>query len=311
MKVSSAGSTVLLVGVSLMLLFGAACVSGAGSTDRPPRTAAGSVISVVASTNVYGDFVEQIGADKVDVASVISDPTQDPHSYEASTRIQLELSKAQLVVGNGGGYDDFMDRMLRSTDNSSAVVIDAVDVSGKAPDADGEFNEHVWYDFPTMGRLADRIADALADADPANGSVFRDNAEAFQDKLTSLQGRTGQIKADHAGTAVAVTEPVPLYLAEASGLVNQTPADFSEAVEEGDEVSPTSLRETLALFADGQVEALVYNEQTTSAQTEKVEKAARDHGIPVVPVTETLPRGEDYISWMTSNVDALKSALDQ
>ncbi|MFD7321693.1 metal ABC transporter solute-binding protein, Zn/Mn family [Streptomyces sp. NPDC059875] len=294
----------LLTGIALVLILGCGSPAGAGPSDSAP-------IPVVASTNVYGDVVERIGADKVDVVSIITDPAQDPHSYEASTRNQLELSEAEVVVQNGGGYDDFVGRMLRSAENSSADVIDVVEVSGKSPDAAGEFNEHLWYDFPTMAKLADRVAAALAEAAPADAAVFRDNATSFKDELTSLTSETERIKADHAGAAVAVTEPVPLYLIEASGLRNLTPPDFSEAVEEGDEVSPSSLQATIALFTDARVEALVYNEQTTGPQTDKVKKAAEDNGVPVVPVTETLPQGEDYIGWMTANVDGLESALDR
>ncbi|MGW0394797.1 metal ABC transporter solute-binding protein, Zn/Mn family [Streptomyces sp. NPDC003042] len=303
MQVPSARGPGVVLGFALALICGSGGCAGAASPS--------SAVPVVASTNVYGDIVQQIGADKVDVVSIISDPAQDPHSYEASTRNQLELSKAKVVVENGGGYDEFVARMLRSAGNSSAQVIDAVEVSGKAPDPNGEFNEHVWYDFPAMGKLADRIAEALTKAAPAEGTVFKQNAKAFQDELATLQDRTDRINARHAGTAVAVTEPVPLYLTEASGLVNKTPAAFSEVIEEGDEVSPRSLQETLALFTKGQVEALVYNEQTAGPQTEKVKKAAEDNGIPVVPVTETLPAGEDYIGWMASNVDALQGALDR
>ncbi|MEU2491246.1 zinc ABC transporter substrate-binding protein [Streptomyces sp. NPDC007883] len=296
-------TTVLVLGLG-----GSAC-AGPGSDGRPAAQA--PPVPVVASTNVYGDVVEQIGGDKVDVVSIISDPAQDPHSYEASTRNQLELAKAKVVVQNGGGYDDFVQRMLRSSDNSSVEVIDAVEVSGKQPDADRGFNEHVWYDLPTMGKVADRIADALAKAAPADGAEFRQNAKTFKDELAGLREGTTQINSRHAGTAVAVTEPVPLYLTEASGLVNKTPADFSEAIEEGDEVSPQSLRDTLALFTGKQVDALVYNEQTSGPQTEKVKKAAEDNGVPVVPVTETLPEGKDYISWMSSNIDALRTALER
>jgi zinc/manganese transport system substrate-binding protein len=108
---------------------------------------------------------------------------------------------------------------------------------------------------------------------------------------------------------VAITEPVPLYMVEASGLKNATPEAFSEAIEEGDDVSPRTLQETLALFTGKKVNALVYNEQTSGPQTEKVQQAAKAAAIPVVPVTETLPEGKDYLGWMTANVDALANAL--
>ncbi|MFD6885536.1 metal ABC transporter solute-binding protein, Zn/Mn family [Streptomyces sp. NPDC059957] len=313
MRVSSARGMGPLVGVAiaLTLVWCPPAVASADSAADGRRAAPQIAIPVVASTNVYGDIVERIGADRVEVVSIISDPAQDPHSYEASTRTQLELAKAKVVVENGGGYDDFVDRMLRSSDNSSADVINVVALSGKTVPAGGELNEHVWYDFPTVGRLADRIAAALARVEPADAGTFREHAKEFKDELASLQDRTDRIKADHSGTPVAVTEPVPLYLTEASGLVNRTPAAFSEAVEEGEEVSPRTLRETLALFAGGKVEALVYNEQTAGPQTEKVKKAAEDNRIPVISVTETLPAGEDYIGWMTANVDALNGALSR
>ncbi|NEA78320.1 zinc ABC transporter solute-binding protein [Actinospica acidiphila] len=294
-------------GLCLALLTG--CGSSTDSGEGGGDSAAPSPVKVVASTNVYGSIAAQIGGDHVEVTSIISDPAQDPHSYEADTRNQLAISKARLVIENGGGYDDFVDRMLKSGDNTSARKINAVEVSGKQAPAGGELNEHVWYDFPTVAKVADRIAAALSKADPDDAASFEKNAETFKAKLTPLESEEAQIKKEHAGEGIGITEPVPLYLTEASGLVDRTPEEFSEAVEEGDDVSPKVLKETLALYSGGKVRALVYNEQTSGPQTEKVKKAAESAGIPVVPVTETLPKGEDYVGWMTSNVIALSDAL--
>lgn len=304
MPLSTSRRLALLTSASLALLAG--CGSSSDSADAKSTPAK---VPVVASTNVYGDIVRRIGADKVDITSVISDPDQDPHSYEANTQNQLALSKAKVVVENGGGYDDFVDRMLKSGHNDSAQVINAVRVSGKTAPKGGELNEHVWYDFPTVARVADRIAAALAKADPADAAAFRKNATAFKAELAPLEAKETRIKKEHGGAAVAITEPVPLYMIEASGLVNRTPAEFSEAIEEGDDVSPRVLQESLALLSGRKVEALVYNEQTSGPQTEKAEAAAKAAGIPVVPVTETLPKGKDYLGWMTANVDALAGAL--
>ncbi|MFF4864461.1 metal ABC transporter solute-binding protein, Zn/Mn family [Streptomyces sp. NPDC001231] len=296
---------------SLALLAGCGSSSGSGSDGSAQSPASSSAVPVVASTNVYGDIARQIGGDHVEVTSVISDPSQDPHSYEANTQNQLALSKAKVVIENGGGYDDFIAKMLKSGGNSSAEVINAVKVSGRTAPKGGELNEHVWYDFPSVAKIADSIASALGKADPANAAAFTKNADTFKAKLKPLEAKEAQIKKEHGGDAVAITEPVPLYVIEASGLVNKTPAEFSEAIEEGDDVSPKILQETLALFTGKQVKALVYNEQTSGPQTDKVEQASRAAGIPVVPVTETLPKGKDYLGWMTANVDALASALDK
>lgn len=302
---------VLSAGLCLAaLVAGCGTTSGTASPAVPSPDSASSVnVPVVATTNVYGDIAHRIGAGRVTVTSIISSPDQDPHSYEAGTQNQLALSKAKVVIENGGGYDDFVDRMLRSAGNGSAHVINAVKVSGKTAPPGGELNEHVWYDFPSVAGIADEIAGALAEADPAGASGYTANAEAFKAQLKPLMAKEAGIKAAHGGEAVAITEPVPLYLIEASGLRNATPPDFSEAVEEGDDVSPRTLQETLALFTGKKVKALVYNEQTSGPQTQKVQEAAQAAGIPVVPVTETLPRGKDYLGWMTANVDALADAL--
>ena len=124
------------------------------------------------------------------------------------------------------------------------------------------------------------------------------------------QGRHRVLAAATAtGTTVAVTEPVPLYLLRACGLTDVTPPEFSEAVEEGDDVSPAVLRRTLDLFRGKKVKLLVYNEQTTGPQTEKIKKAAAQAGVPVLPVRETLPKGKDYLDWMSDNIDAVQKAL--
>ena len=304
MSLSTSRRLALVTSASLALLAG--CGSSSDSADAKSTPAR---VAVVASTNVYGDIARRIGGDRVDVTSVISDPDQDPHSYEADPQNQLALSKAKVVIENGGGYDDFVGHMLKSGHNDSAQVVNAVDVSGKTAPQGGELNEHVWYDFPTVAKVADRISTALAQADPGDAAAFEKNATAFKAELAPLEAEEAQIKKAHGGDGVAITEPVPLYMIEASGLVNRTPGEFSEAIEEGDDVSPRVLQKSLALFAGKKVKALVYNEQTSGPQTEKAEAAAKAAGIPVVPVTETLPKGKDYLGWMTANLDALASAL--
>jgi zinc/manganese transport system substrate-binding protein len=276
--------------------------NSAGSGDP------GSPIGVVASTNVWGDVAKQVGGDAVEVTSIISDPDQDPHSYEANPTNVLTLSKASIVIENGGGYDDFVDQLL-DAHGTSATVLNAVDISGKTAPDGGELNEHVWYDLPTVEKVADNIAATLSDVDPGQASTFKSNAEAFNAKLDDLIAQEADMRAKFHGEGVGITEPVPLYMTEAVGLVNKTPPDFSEAIETGEDVSVATLKDTTDLYANHDVAVLVYNEQTSGPITDEVQSAATDAGIPVVPVTETLPEGLDYVSWMQKNLDALRTAL--
>ena len=264
-----------IVALSLAMAASACGSSAGGSPEASGASSAGTSLSVVASTNVYGDVVKQIAGDKAAVTSIISDPDADPHSYEANSRTQLELSKADVVIENGGGYDDFVDTMLKAANNSKATVLNVVEISGKKAPSGGELNEHVWYDFPTVEKLVTQLVSTLSAKDPADASAFQAGGAAFTEKLKQMQGTEASIKAAHAGAGVAITEPVPLYLLEACGLVNKTPAEFSKAIEEGTDVSAGVLSETLDLFAQKKVALLAYNEQTSGPETEKVKDAAR------------------------------------
>ncbi len=279
----------------------AAC--GSSSTNS---SGAGSTVAVVASTDVWGSVVSAIGGDKVTVTSIITDPAADPHSYEASAQNQLAIAKAKVIVENGGGYDDFVDKMISSA-GAKAAVLNAVKISGYAAGAD--LNEHVWYDFPTVQQVAQQIETALAAADPTDSDTFAANTNTFVAKVAALEQREADIKARRAGVGVAITEPVPLYMLTAAGLVDRTPAAFSKAIESGNDAPAAVVAQTLALFSGRQVKALVYNEQTTGPQTDQVLAAAKANGIAVVPVTETLPSGTDYLGWMGANLDAIAKAV--
>lgn len=276
-------------------------------------------LSIVASTNVYGDIAAQIAGDAVDVTSIITSAAQDPHSYEASAQNQLAIADADLVIRNGGGYDPFIDTLLDASGNESLVVLDAVEISGLAADSEPEagdehghiegFNEHVWYSFEAMDALAQQLAAQLGDLDAANAATYQANYEGFAADLGALEERAHGLHETFEGTGVAITEPVPVYLLAELGLDNLTPDEFSEAIEEGTDVPPLVLDETLQLFSTGAVRLLAYNEQTAGAETEEVRAAAEAAGIPVVSFTETLPDGADYLSWMTDNLEAVVAAL--
>ncbi len=314
-----------LPAVALVAALAAGCTTAAEDDDR---------LSIVASTNVWGDVAAQVGGDLVDVTSIVSDPAVDPHSYEGSAREQLALSKADLAVVNGGGYDDFATIMLSGLDSPPPVVT-AVDSSAAVDHTDhtdhadeaaddhdhgdddsdhaghnhGSVNEHVWYNLPTAAAVADQVAAALSRIDPDHADTYADNAAAFTTEIATLVDRTEALAQTVGGQAVAVTEPVPGYLLDALGLVDKTPPQFSEAVENETDVPATVMRDTLVLFTDHQVALLVYNDQTTGPQTEQVRAAAADAQIPVVAVTETRPAGKTYLPWMSDNLDAVADAL--
>ena len=282
--------------VAALVLTGCAAPSQDAADD--------GTISIVASTSVYGDIAEQIAGQLATVTSIITSAAQDPHSYEASAQDQLTMSKADLVIENGGGYDPFIDLLLNAS-GSTAIVINASDVFALIEG----FHEHVWYSFDAVQQIAEEIAVQLGKIDPANAAAYTSSAEGFTTKIDALESRAEELDDRLEGGVAAVTEPVAVYLLEEVGLDNGTPSGFTEAIEEGADVPPAALQAVLDLIDSGTVTLLAYNEQTASAETERVRDAAFAAGIPVVSFAETLPEGSDYLSWMSANLDALAVAL--
>jgi zinc/manganese transport system substrate-binding protein len=310
-------SIAALAAASALLLAG--CASGDAGADEDDRR-----IDVVASTNVYGHLVEEIAGDLVDVTSIITSNAQDPHSFEASAQDQLAVADAELIIENGGGYDPFIDGLIESS-GTEARILTAVEFSSEWPggsahdDSEGAdehqhvegFNEHVWYDPHAMSDLVRAIASELSTLSPDHADAFADAADALAAEIAALEASLADIEAAHAGEDVFVTEPIPHYLIEGAGLTDVTPPAFSEAVEEGLDVAPATLLESITLLEEGDVRAVFVNAQTGGGETTQVIDEAAANGIPVVEFTETLPEGQTYLSWMQDNIAAIQNALEE
>jgi len=315
-------SAAALAAASALLLAG--CASGeAEGTEDDGR------IDVVASTNVYGQLVEDIAGDLVDVTSIITSNAQDPHSFEASAQDQLAVADADLIIENGGGYDPFIDGLIESS-GTGATVLTAVEFSSEwtggsahddsahdeGEDADEHehvegFNEHVWYDPHAMSDLVVAVASELSLLSPDDADAFTSAADALAAEIATLEASLAEIEAAHAGEDVFVTEPIPYYLIKGAGLTDVTPPAFSEAVEEGLDVAPAILLESIKLLEGGDVRVVFINAQTGGAETTQVIDEASANGIPVVEFAETLPEGQTYLSWMQDNIAAIQDALEE
>ncbi|MET0297565.1 MAG: zinc ABC transporter substrate-binding protein, partial [Microbacterium sp.] len=171
------------------------------------------------------------------------------------------------------------------------------------------FNEHVWYDPHTIVHVAEGIAAELSEIAPDDAATFEANLAEFASGIEDLEAALATIDAESGGAEIFVTEPVPLYLTTAAGLVNVAPEAFTEAVEEGRDVPASTLLEATKLLQTGDVRAVIVNAQTGGAETTAVLDEAETLGLPVVEFTETLPEGQTYLSWMQSNIEALEAAL--
>ena len=286
----------------------------AGCSDSGPdsgssSSASSDKVDVVASTNVWGSIAQAIGRDKVNVDSIIDSPDQDPHDYEATAKDKLAFSKARIVIANGGGYDDWATKLVKSS-GSKADFIDAVKTSGLKKPGQKEFNEHVFYSIDSARKVAKVVESDLVKASPDNKSTFETNLKDFESKLDGLKTRAIKVGERHPNSTAIATEPVVGYLLEDMKIKNITPDEFVEQSETEAGPSTKVVHETTSLISDKKASTLLVNGQTSDDVTKILQKAAQNAGIPQTGVWETFPKGVDnYPDFIGKAIDSIDKGL--
>ncbi len=300
---SGATPTTAQPSITSTITSGAPSATPTGASSGPSST----VIRVVAAENFWGDIVKQIGGDHVSVTSILSDPNIDPHEYEANVQNGVDVTKAQMVIENGGGYDDWMGKLLSASPNPNRVLLIAFDMAPtKLPD-----NEHVFYSIDDARAIAQSIADASKKQDSADASSFDSNLKTFDAALAEISKKIDEIKAGYSGTNVGLTETIFLYQTGPLGLNVLTPLEFEKAVAEGNDPPADAVIAANDQITGKQIKVLVYNSQTVTPITDNLKSAASSRGIPLVPVTEMMPPSKNYQTWMLDQLDALERALGE
>ena len=269
-----------------------------------PAAAADGKVAVVAAENMYGDIAAQIGGDKVAVTSLISNPTQDPHLFEASPTAVRALADAQVAIVNGADYDPWMEKLLAASPNPKRSVVSAAALMGRKP---GD-NPHLWYDPATMPRVAEAVAAALTKADPAHAADYATNLDIVLGSLKRIDARVAVLRGKYKGLPVTATEPVFGLMTQAIGLVDRNER-FQVAMMNDTEPTAHDLAEFERDLKERRVKALIYNAQVSEALTTRLRDIATASKIPVVAVTETMPPGKHFQDWVLSELDALDKAL--
>ena len=273
----------------------------------PTKVSSSGVIQAVGAESQYANLVGQIGGRYVHVVAVMSNPTTDPHTYEASTQVAQSISGANLVVQNGAGYDNFMSQLESAAPNSHRTVIVAQVVLGLSSTTK---NPHLWYDPSSMPLVATSIERALVRLAPMHAHYFVQQLAAFRTSLTPLNRAIATFRMKFGGTKVATTEPVADYLLTALGLDNVTPFRFQADVMNGVDPSPEDTAGQQALFTNHKVKMLCYNAQVSSSITVALRALAQRAKIPIVAVYETMPApGYDIQTWMMAEINAMTKAL--
>ena len=284
--------------ITILLLF---IVFLTGCSTQPKKS---SKLQIVTTTDFYGEVAKAVVGNKGTVSSIIDNPNVDPHDYEPTTNIAKKVSTADITVANGLGYDSWMNK-LNQDDNSTFIKIGENVMHKKMGD-----NPHIWYEPQTMPKYAEYLAKQLGKKQPKNKEYFEKNAQKYIATLKPVQDQLGKLKenAKRDNKSVYVSEPVFDYSLNAIGykVANKS---FEKAIENGTDPTPQVIQKMNNGLKDKKVAFFVLNSQTDNKVINNLVQKAEKNDIPVLKVTETLPKGKTYKQWMLSQYQDLEKIL--
>ena len=140
-------------------------------------------LNVVASFSILGDFVKNVGGDRVDVTMLVG-PDGDVHVYAPAPADARKIADARLLVINGLGLEGWLPRLLQASGGKAPII---TATNGIAPLKLGsDADPHAWQSVTNAKIYVTNIRDALASADPTDAERFRKNADTYLAKLDAL-----------------------------------------------------------------------------------------------------------------------------
>ena len=279
-----------------------AVIVGLMVTGWSPSKSHQKPIRVVTSLNFYGEVAKAVAGDHGTVTSFINSSAVDPHEFQPTTKQAKHVANANVAIENGLGYDAWMSKMVKADSKNKITLINVGEQVAKEKDG---ANEHVWYRPATMSALATTLAKQFSKLDPDHKADYEKNAKAYQAKLQKLDKVIAQAKQNVGDNRlVDVSEPVFDYALENLGYkINDQ--HFEKAVEDDSDPSPKDIQQIQDDITNHRIAFFVNNSQESDKTVENLVKLAKENNVPVLNVTESEPDGEDYVSWMTKQYQAL------
>lgn len=271
--------------------------------------AGGGKISVVAAENFWGSLATQLGGDHATVTSIVNNPDADPHDYQPNPADGRTVSTARYAVVNGIGYDPWAQKLLDASPSPNRQVLTVGTLAG-VPDSG---NPHQWYSPAVVTKVVDQITADYKRIDPADAAYFdRQHQQVVGQNLARYQQAITDIRTKYSGTPIGASESIVSPLAEGLGLQMLTPESMLDAVSEGNDPTAADKATVDNQIRTKQIKAYVFNSQNSDPDIQGQVAAARQAGIPVATVTETLtPAGASFQDWQVAQLQGIHQALAQ
>lgn len=285
-----------------------------GCSQQEPQNETGDRLNVYASVYPLADFAEKIGGKNVEV-NLIVPPGVEPHDFEPTPKDLARLSRADLFIYNGIGFETWIDQAKEILDPGRTAIVDAsaslepVHVESETGHHHGDADPHVWLDPVRAKKLAEAIRDALVEADPDHAADYRANFEKLSPRFDELDRTFKEIAEKAENRVFIVSHEAFGYLADRYGLKQIAVSGLSPS----DEPSPKELKAIIETAKKHRVKAIFFDSLVSGNVARTVKEEVGAEALVLNPLEGLTPqeveKGEDYFSIMKKNAENLGKVL--
>jgi zinc transport system substrate-binding protein len=279
--------------------------------DSAPKIQYSSIsdkVRVVASFYPIFDFVKKVGGDRVEVSSLIPVGIE-PHDYEPTIQQVQNAQSADMLVINGGGFEE---EWVKDID--AEFLLDAsvgLNLTGHAKEkSNGPMDPHIWLDPTLAKQQVEKIRDGLIKVDPANTAYYNENANRFISELDNLDRTIKSELSNCEKKDFIAFHSAFSYFASRYGLTQHSIQGVSPEVD----VLPQRLQQIISLARDMGLDT-IYSEELVDPRFASVIAQEIPNGKVLVlsPIEgidkEEQNAGIDYLDKMKENIENLKVGL--
>lgn len=281
----------------IMGLMGMIMLLASACSNKDQAKTKSDKVSIVTTTNVYADIAKNVAGKYGSVQAIIKNSATDPHDFEPTTADAKKLTNANIIVANGLGYDSWMNKLASSVSKKPVLV--GEDLMGlKKGD-----NPHIWYDLDMPTKYVNYLVKRLSRLDKKHAAYFKENGDKYLAKIAKVK-QIAKSADKKNNKPVFVSEPVFDYGLEEAGY-KIGDKEFEEAIENGTDPSPKTINKMTNEIKDKKIVFFVNNTQASSSTVKTFVKLAKENGVPVLNVRETIPNHMTYLDWMRENYQNL------
>lgn len=317
------------IGMLLIFLMVAAGCSDSPAEEKEINKGAEGKIKIYTTIFPLQDFTKKIGGKYVEVENVVP-PGSDAHSFEPTTKTMVKIAEGDAFVYLGTGIEGFADSVIAAMNNEKTAIVNSsqgvklisADGSQAATEEDDEGEEegeheeeangvdpHVWLDPSRSIQLAYNIKQALIKIEPGKAEFFEENFNTLKKDLVELDKSFKEMVNGSPNRTFIVAHSAYGYWEDAYGLKQVGIAGLSP----GMEPSQKKLEEIIQLAEENEINYIFFEQNVENRVAEVIKKeiGAKTltlHNLEALS-EEDEKNGEDFISIMQKNIEALKQVL--